>query len=115
MPLYQERFMIKAMLKCPFCWKVIPPRPGTILRANENATLVFLTCPSCHCSQLNLLLDHEVGTTSIGLVTDLTKSDLPLWLNRGPISSDDVLNVHLLLKSKRAVVKLLHRFTHLTV
>ena len=81
------------MAHCPLCKARYQPNLAKIIAEKEDAYLLHVPCAKCHSAVVALVSASAFGVSSVGVLTDLT-SDEVLAANRGPISSDDVLDLY---------------------
>ncbi len=84
---------------CPVCDKQFEMDGVEILKQKDNASLVHITCTKCLSSVLAVVLMTEMGTSSIGILTDLEPQDV--LKQKQTISHDHVLDLHLLLQQQK--------------
>ena len=83
------------MSDCPFCNAPKKAVESEVLNQTEETRLLHLHCQSCENSVLALILSSPAGLTSLGIITDLSKSDVArLRSSKSQIMSDDVIELH---------------------
>ncbi|GEM_PF-1298331 len=91
--------------KCPLCGKRVDVEIAKVIKKRENSSVLFLACPHCKGSVFLAIVDDVFGTVSLGVATDFTVDDLAKFQGRKPISSDELLDLHLILKNKKKVIE----------
>lgn len=91
---------------CPLCGKHYNPANARILLSkNQNTHLVYVKCDFCLASIVALVVNGEMGVSSIGLVTDLYPEEVLKYMNFKEIKADDILEIHNRLKKKKFLEK----------
>ncbi len=88
-----------ALPVCQLCQASLASRQAVTLRETESAQLIHVCCPRCRGNFVLLLLMHELGMGSISLLTDLSDEDARRFSDSKPVSVDDILDVHRLLRN----------------
>ena len=87
------------MLHCPQCGNLYASSDVGILQESENAILATITCAKCqHQSVVTLSLG---GAAAAGMSTDLRPSEINRVIDREPLNTDDLLDVHQYLKKTK--------------
>lgn len=102
---------LKLVKECPVCKAAYEPGMTTILEAYDEAELVHITCGSCTHAMIAIVAVSQFGMSTIGMMTDLTKTDAVRMRSRQAISGDDILNLHALLQKNTESAA--HTFEHL--
>lgn len=85
---------------CQLCHSLYKPAEVSLIEEEGPAQLLHVRCSHCASAMVLLLLISEHGMGSVGLITDLTQSDvLRFTALADTISANDVLGVHQLLNS----------------
>lgn len=84
---------------CPVCDRQFEMDGVEIIKKRDNASLVHITCQKCLSSVLAVVLMTKVGTSSIGILTDLEPEDV--LKQQQTIGHDHVLDLHLLLQEQK--------------
>ena len=79
---------LRIMNQCPVCNNSYEAGQDNVLEHRSGAHLVHITCPDCQNSVL------------VGMLTDMSASDVLRVHRRGGITEDELLNMHLLIKNK---------------
>ncbi len=91
--------------KCPLCGKRVDVEVAKVIKKRENSSILYLSCPHCNGAVFLAIVDDVFSTVSLGVATDFTVEDLVRFKNKKPISSDELLDLHLALKSKKKVIE----------
>lgn len=87
------------MLHCPQCGNLYASSDVGILQESENAILATITCAKCqHQSVVTLSLG---GATATGMSTDLRPSEINTIIDREPLNTDDLIDIHQYLKKTK--------------
>ncbi len=95
---YSRSGIAQLLPSCQFCQTPFQARQVVLLREVEQAQLMHAQCVKCRSSMVLLVLLHELGMGSVGLVTDLSGPDAQRLSAAEPVSTDDVLTLHQLLQ-----------------
>lgn len=87
---------------CPACQASYYPWQAQVLEERQEAHLIFVECQKCGSGQVALIITSAVGISTLGLVTDMTPSDVVKFTNGELVSVDDVMDIHRLLQSPTA-------------
>lgn len=90
---------IKVISACPACGNKYYSGDAKILEEKESGHLVHIQCKRCKSSVVALILSNGMGISSISLVTDLTSDDVLKFKDRIAITTDDVIDSHIMLKN----------------
>ena len=96
---------LKLMNQCPVCKEGYETSEDNILEEKNGAHLIHITCPHCQSKVSAMVMVSQVGLSSVGMVTDLTADDVLRLRNQEPVSENELLDFHVLLKEN---VKLLN-------
>jgi len=91
---------LRLMNQCPVCKGAYQADKKNILEERGEAHLVHITCPFCHNAIMAVIVANPLGLSSVGMLTDLTASDVSRLYHQGPISEDELFACHLLLKER---------------
>ncbi len=79
---------------CPMCRASFSPKEFMVIGQSGQTHLLYVRCSHCTSSLVVLLLVHELGISSVGVITDLTEDDVVSFKNTEPLTVDDCLEVH---------------------
>jgi hypothetical protein len=93
------------ILKCPICGykynlektKVLESDQDDVL--NEARILIHSDCQKCKSSVMFNVEIRGPEVFSVGMVTDLTSNDSSKFMGKGPITSNEIINIHKALKT----------------
>lgn len=96
---------VKLISYCPLCESSYNPREARVLGEKEDSHLLHIQCGNCANAIIALVLISSVGVSSVGLVTDLAFDEVHRFKERPPISTDDVIETHHLLKDEASLFR----------
>ena len=85
---------LRALSGCPICGGNLSALEATVLQEREEQEVVHVVCRKCQVSVVNLLLQDGMGISTFGVVTDAAAGDLARVRESGPVTTDDVLDMH---------------------
>ncbi|MBI5221975.1 MAG: hypothetical protein HY980_00545 [Candidatus Magasanikbacteria bacterium] len=91
---------LRLMNQCPVCKGAYQADRKNILEERGEAHLVHITCPHCHNAIMAVIVANPLGLSSVGMLTDLTASDVSRVYHLDSISEDELFAGHLLLKER---------------
>ncbi len=83
---------------CPWCHSAYRGLGMRFLIARDNINLVHVRCPRCAGNVLVLVVASSLGVNSLGLTTDLAHEEVLRFHDAAPVSVDDLLDLHGLLR-----------------
>lgn len=83
---------LRLISKCPLCAEQYQPFQASIVEEKAEAQLVHIKCRRCESAIVALIVNGQLGLTSIGLITDLSSNDVESFKDAEPIQEEDVLN-----------------------
>lgn len=98
---FQE--VLGLMKQCPLCKKEYEEKGINSVEEKDNVKVVHITCTDCGNAVLAMIVSSDLGVSSVGVITDLTAKDSSKFLNKEPISEDDLLNFHDLLEKRQTL------------
>lgn len=96
---------LKPLMHCSVCDHKYEPIKALLLEEHGDQTVFHVTCASCGVSTVVFVSTNQLGVVSMGVPTDLEKSDVRQLFGGDAISSDQVLEVHGFLKDFKGGVK----------
>lgn len=84
----------KAMRLCPQCQAEYGKADIRPLFNESDMAVSHVACPNCHLAMLSVCVMTQMGTSTFGMVTDLSAGEALRHLRRAPISEDDILRWH---------------------
>lgn len=90
---------LKLVRECPTCSQAYEKEDARVVEEHDQSAYVLhFTCASCKSMILACITLSPFGAGSVAMLTDLDPSDVPRLANAEPLSEDDVLAIHALLK-----------------
>ena len=90
---------LRLISKCPLCDEQYQPFQASIVEEKADAQLVHIKCHRCESAIVALIVNGQLGLTSIGLITDLSSNDVESFKDASPILEEDVLRAYTELKN----------------
>ncbi len=93
------------ILKCPICGTKYNLGKTQVIESEQNSVnndariLIHSDCSKCKSSVMFNVEIRGPDVFSVGMVTDLTGKDSNKFKNSGPITADDIINLHQGLKT----------------
>jgi len=81
---------LRLISKCPLCSEQYEPFQARIIEEKSEAQLVHIQCKKCQSSIVALIVNGQLGLTSVGLITDLSSEDVETFKDASPITEEDV-------------------------
>lgn len=88
----------KLISNCPLCHAEYKNEHIQLVGQHGTSRLFHCTCNDCGNAMLAIILESNGGISSVGLMTDLEAQDAIRMQNADPVSADDCIQVHQLLK-----------------
>ena len=85
---------LKLISRCPLCSENYRPFQASIVEEKEDAQLLHIQCHKCHCNMVALIVSGHVGLSSVGLITDLTSTDVERFKDATAITREQVLDAY---------------------
>ena len=82
------------MLNCSVCANVFEEQSVALVNEQEAKTIFHATCQKCLTSTLIFLSRTEKGMMSVGMATDLNRSEAERVFDKKAISADEVIEVY---------------------
>ncbi|MFC1787634.1 hypothetical protein ACFLZY_00210 [Patescibacteria group bacterium] len=92
---------LKLVSYCPLCETRFNSMEARVLGEDQETHLLHITCKKCRNSILALVLLSGSGSSSVGVITDLSADDVFRFKRSKKISTDDVIEVHTLFKGDK--------------
>lgn len=93
---------LKLISRCPLCAENYQPFQASIVEEKEEAQLLHIQCRKCQSSIVALIVNGQLGLTSVGLITDLTSGDVEYFKDASRVSEAMVLEAYTQLKQPGA-------------
>lgn len=91
---------LKFLGRCPICSTVYNTEKARGFAQRDTASLVHITCDKCRSYFIAMIVVAGQGLSTVGMVTDLNYDDAVRLYAKEPISLDEILNSHELLKKQ---------------
>ena len=90
---------------CPVCDSPYQNLKTKILEEKDDGYLVYIKCQKCLNSVVSFITNSANGVNSISLITDLSTADIIKFKDSEGVTSDDVIEIHQLLKSDNNLIE----------
>lgn len=90
--------------RCPVCNTMYDLQKFRIIAEHEQNVLTYIQCANCGSALLSMMTAGQQGLHAVGLVTDLQLEEIVKFERGGPISSDDVIDMHALLENDKNII-----------
>ncbi len=87
---------LRLISTCPICETRYHPTQARLLGRDGETHVFHVQCRKCHHSILACVLVNTVGSSSIGLLTDLDSDDVLAFRANANVSMNDVIESHTL-------------------
>lgn len=91
---------LKIITSCPICNLKYSSAEIRVIEERNDAHLVYIKCGRCQSSILAIVTANQLGVSSVGILTDLSGEDILKFKKQPAVSTNDVIDMHQLLKSK---------------
>jgi len=95
------REAMKFMARCPVCGKTYDVTKAKLLAQNGGANLVHIICKNCSSAFMAFILTMGNGLSSVGMITDLNFEDVKRLYKTEPLTLDELITVHELIKKDK--------------
>ena len=85
---------VQVMKQCPVCDTAYAPEQFVLLSQQGDARLMHATCAHCQYAVLVLVVSTRKGISSVGMITELTASDVERFRDRTPIGETEMFALH---------------------
>lgn len=107
---------LRLMRACPMCGAAYREEQAVVLDADGPNHLVHLNCSRCHNALLTMVVVSALGMSSVGVVTDLSPADADRLGRQPPVTEEQVLAFHQLLRrAHQFEIMVCHAFDHNSV
>lgn len=93
---------LKLMQSCPLCSEPYDAQSVRVASQHEDATLLHVKCHKCSGALVAAVLQNGMGSSSVGMITDLSFEDVVHFKQQQAVSTDDCLVLHEFLKTDGA-------------
>lgn len=87
--------------RCFFCGNRLEQNDLTILEEQERKTVLHVSCSRCLTSSISILSSNQAGIVSLGMATDLDKTEAKGKFSKNTISADEVIDAHEFIEGKQ--------------
>ena len=99
---------LKLVNKCPVCSEQYQPFQASIVEEKDEAQLVHIQCRKCASAIVALIVNGQMGLTSVGVITDLSSDDVERFKDAHSLNEQDLFNAfNELSKSQKSFFKAL--------
>lgn len=96
---HEEGDNTRLISACPICGTRYRLEETQVLEEKTAGHLIYIQCRKCASSVVTLIYVHSLGISSMSIVTDLNSSEIMKFKDQPPLSEDDVIDIHCLLKN----------------
>ena len=93
---------LKLVSRCPLCQTEHNPLETSLLDEAEGSHLLYIKCQKCGSGVVASVTPSNFGMTSVGVITDLSDSEIRSTKDWGRVTADDVLGVAEYLKKNNS-------------
>jgi DNA-directed RNA polymerase subunit RPC12/RpoP len=93
---------LKPLMRCSVCDKPFQSARVLVLGEEDERTTLHVQCEACGMASIVFVSNGRFGVMSVGMLTDLVSEDAQELFGREPVSADQVIEVHTLLKASQA-------------
>jgi len=97
---------LKIINRCPICTTEYRSEAAKLFAREENATLIHFTCGECRSYFVAMIMSIGPGLSSVGMVTDLSLTDVERLYKQDILTIDEVLEHYQELHDTNFVQKL---------
>lgn len=105
-PHIKEQALEKMIGQCPICAATKQDLTLNTIHQRSDAELLYIQCRACQSSVVALVFSTGSVISSIGLLTDLAKTEVKVFQNEPILTEDDLIQLHRTIK-QRSITKLL--------
>lgn len=80
--------------KCNFCGSPLNQNDLTILENKDKNNTFHITCGKCQSCAIVFFSVNQTGIVSVGMATDLDKSEVKEKFRKEAVSADEVIDAH---------------------
>lgn len=88
------RKTLKLISHCPVCGKDYKAEAGKLFKNESDARFIHFTCNHCKSHFMAMVMVMPKGTSTVGMVTDLSLKDVEKLHKMLPISVDEAIEAH---------------------
>lgn len=98
---------IRLVSSCPLCDAKLSAAKAQMIEEREDMSLVHIQCSKCKTSLLVVVVNTQMGISSVVLITDLSFEDVLTFRDIPELTADTVIEIHQMMKDKNVVKKIL--------
>ena len=91
---------LKLIKECPLCSHNYEVNKVVVLEEYKNNHLVHVTCSECNSAILHMIIKTQLGMNAIGIITDLSATEVATLKKRSTINEDELLEFHKYIQQK---------------
>lgn len=100
----------RLITSCLLCGANRAPLKTTVIKSSNKAELVHIHCQSCKGALIAVVFTSGHEISSVGMLTDLTSSEVEQLEQRDHLTEDDLLAVHRLFNHTKLSEQLLNNY-----
>ncbi len=93
------RKTLKLISHCPVCGRDYKSEAGKLFINESEARFVHFTCHHCHSHFMAMVMMVPKGTSTVGMVTDLSLKDVQKLYKMSPLTIDETIEGHKMLNN----------------
>lgn len=90
--------------RCPICGTLYDFQKLHVLREQDGASLLYITCTSCHGACIATMSLGPTGLSLLGMVTELTESEVIGFKDAAHVTADDVMEIRAILDEDKPII-----------
>ena len=90
---------LKLISHCPICNQTYKPKSAKLFVSDSEAKFVHFTCADCRSHFMAVVMAAPRGVGTVGMVTDLSFSDVQKLYLAQPLTVDEVIEGHKFINS----------------
>lgn len=98
---------LKLVKECPLCSFSYEQGKIVVLEEYDESHLVHITCQKCKGSILHMVVTTPLGASAVGIITDLSASEVAKIRKKPAVSVDDILDFHKFIQKKHNFEKII--------
>lgn len=92
--------VLKLVSHCPVCERAAHGVDVRVLRVEGDTHTLHVTCRRCRTASLAMVVAAPPALTAVSVMTDVTAEDVQRLLRQGPVSVNDVIDMHAWIEGK---------------
>ena len=98
---------LKLVSECPVCRRKDFPAEIKLIQEQDEGHLLHIQCKNCESCIVVLISLGEHGLNLVGVLTDLGSEEVKKFIHRGPLDSDEIIELHNMLQKKDFINKVI--------